>query len=160
MPSHEERHEELIARYEKGSNLLAEALRDIPHAILDRSPAPGKWTIRQQAAHLADAELVSNARFRWVAAEPGVALPAWDQDKWAGVLDYPAQSPAEVIALTRLLRRSSAALLRSLPDDAWQRTGIHQERGPVTLLQLVELVSGHLEHHAQHIKKLRAQFGA
>ena len=156
MPSHEQ----LIARYEKGSSLLAEALRDIPQATLDRSPAPGKWTIRQLAAHMADAELVSNARFRWVAAEPGVALPSWDQDKWAGALDYPAQSPAEVVALTRLLRQSTAALLRSLPDDAWQRTGMHQERGPVTLQQLVELVAGHLEHHAHHIRELRAQFGA
>lgn len=156
MPSHEE----LIARYEKGSALLEEALRGVPEAILDRQPAPGKWTIRQLAAHMADAELVSNARFRWVAAEPGIALPAWDQDKWAGSLSYASQSPAEVVALTRLLRQSSAALLRGLPDEAWQRSGVHQERGAVTLLQLVELVAGHLEHHAHHIQELRTKLAS
>ena len=140
------------------SNWHMDILRDVPDAILDRQPAPGKWTIRQQAAHMADAELVSNARFRWVTAEPGVALPAWDQDKWADALGYGGQSPAEVVALTRRLRQSSAALLRSLPDEAWQRSGIHQERGVVTLLQLVESVAGHLEHHARHIRELRAKF--
>jgi hypothetical protein len=150
-------HEDLIARYEKGITILEDSLRGVPEEILDRAPAPGKWSIRQQAAHLADAELVSSARFRWIAAEPGAGLPAWDQDKWAASLGYGRQSLDECLALSRALRKNTAAMLRHLPEEAWRRTGAHQERGTVTLLQLVELDVAHLEHHANHIRELRTR---
>jgi hypothetical protein len=152
--------EDLIKRYEAGMATLEEALRGAPEAILDRRPAPGKWTIREQAAHLADAELVVSARFRWIAAEPGAALPAWDQDKWAASLGYGQQSPGESAALVRALRQRTAVMLRQLPEEAWRRTGMHAERGSVTLRELVELDVTHLEHHAGHIRELRTKLAA
>ncbi len=153
-------HEDLIARYEQGVALVQDAVSGIPEALLDRQPAPGKWSIRQLVAHLADAELVAATRFRWVAAEPGSALTAWDQDKWAGTLGYAAQSPAEAVQLMALVRRSTAAMLRSLPEAAWQQQGVHQERGPLTLQQIVEGMVGHLEQHASQIRALRTKFTA
>lgn len=152
--------EELIQRYEAGVAMLEEALRGVPDGMLDRRPAPGKWSIREQAAHLADAELVISARFRWIAAEPGAVLPAWDQDKWAAALGYGRQTPGESLEIVRMLRRRTAAMLRALPEEAWRRTGVHAERGIVTLRQLVELDVSHLEHHAGHIRDLRGRFAA
>ena len=87
--------DDLIRRYEQGITALEDALRNVPEAVLDRVPAPGKWTIRQLAAHLADAELVICSRLRWVAAEPGSPLRAFDQDKWANALGYSRRSPQQ-----------------------------------------------------------------
>lgn len=151
MPS---RHE-LLTRYEKGIASFETALDGVPDAILDLEPAPGKWTIRQIAAHLADAELVACTRFRWIAAEPGTPLKSFDQDKWAISLGYAQQPPAAALELFRALRRATAAMLRSLPDSAWQRTGNHEERGPVSLEKMVETYTEHAEHHARQIRQMR-----
>jgi hypothetical protein len=152
------KHDELIARYEKGVSVLEQALNGVPATMLDRVPAPGKWAIRQLAAHVADAEMVSNTRFRWIVAEPGAALAGWDQDKWATSLNYATETPAQALALVRLLRQSSARLLRSLPEEAWQRTGVHSESGVVTLEQMVEGMCNHMENHARQVREIREKF--
>ncbi|MGA3210804.1 MAG: DinB family protein [Terriglobales bacterium] len=153
-------YDEVIRHYEHGVTVLEDALRSVPKELLDRAPAPGKWTIRQVVAHLADSELVVAARIRWIVAEPGSLLKAFDQDKWAGTLGYEHQSPEDSLELFRSLRRITAAMLRHLPESAWARSGRHEERGEMTLLQMVESYKGHAEHHAQQIRQIRGQLGA
>jgi hypothetical protein len=114
--------EELIRRYEQGVPLVEEALRDVPEAILDRVPAPGKWTIRQIAAHLADSELVISARLRWIAAEPGSPLKAFDQDKWASSLGYQHQSPQELVVATSLCGKWSIPIA-AMPSTTLDKSG-------------------------------------
>jgi len=151
--------DELIRRFEQGVTALEEALRNVSENALDRAPA-GKWSIRQIAAHLADAEVVLAGRMRWVAAEPGAALQGFDQEKWAQGLAYERQSPQEALELFRALRRSTARMLRGLPDAAWANIGKHEERGNLSLRDLVEGSSGHAERHVEQIRKLRSQFAS
>jgi hypothetical protein len=153
-------HEELIRRYELGINALEEALRGVPENLLDRAPAPGKWTIRQIAAHLADAEVVIAGRLRWVAAEPGSPLKGFDQEKWAAGLDYTRQSPQDSLDVFRALRRATARMLRNVPESAWRNAGNHEERGVLTLEQLVDGSCGHAEQHSQQIRDARQSFSA
>ena len=150
----------LIRRYEKGGKLVAEALRDVPLEVLDRKPAPGKWSIRQLAAHLADAEVVGVARLRTTAAQPGSALKAYDQDAWADRLGYEQQAPEQMAKLFRLLRKTTGVMLRSLPEAAWENKAVHEERGEMSLADFVKLYAEHAEHHAGQIRALREQFGA
>ncbi len=154
------RHDELISRYEKGIAAMEDALRGVPEDVIDRVPAPGKWTIRQQAVHVAEAEMVGCVRIRWMAAEPGVPLKAYDQDKWAASLDYGQRSTQDAIELFRVLRKNTTAMLRALPESAWSHSGMHEERGDVTVEEMVELCAEHAEHHAQHIKETRKRFAA
>jgi uncharacterized damage-inducible protein DinB len=151
---------DLIARYENGVIELENALRGVPAEMLDRSPAPGKWTIRQQAAHLADSELVTGARMRWIAAEPGSPLKAYDQDKWATALHYAQQAPQQSLEMFRVLRQVTAAVLRRLPESAWTQTATHEERGPLSLQAMLELAANHAEHHIERIRELRKAFSA
>jgi hypothetical protein len=87
-------------------------------------------------------------------------MKAFDQDKWAARLGYGAQTPQQALALFRALRHSTVAMLRALPEEVWSNTGMHEERGKVSLLNLVEVYAGHAEHHAAQIRKLREKFAA
>ena len=62
---------------------LAALLEGVPPALWDRRPAPGKWSIREIVAHLADDELVGAYRIRLILAAPGTAIQAFDQDRAA-----------------------------------------------------------------------------
>src|SRR5207247_9008314 len=55
---------------------------------LTLQPAPGKWSVAQITAHLADAEIVIAWRLRQIAATNGTAIQAYDQDVWATTFDY------------------------------------------------------------------------
>src|SRR5208337_4448630 len=68
--------------------LLAVVLTGVFGEEEDFVMAPGKWSIRQIAAHLADTEIVMTHRFRQVIAEDSPTLIWTDQDAWANHLDY------------------------------------------------------------------------
>lgn len=125
-------------------------------AELDFTPQPGKWSVRQILAHLADAELVSAERLRRVIAEENPLLAAYDQDAWARHLGYERRRVSDALELFRRLRAENHQLLSSLPLEAFQRIGTHSERGRVTLLDLLQNDLEHVENHARQIQALRS----
>jgi len=62
---------------------------------LERTYAPGKWSVRFILHHLADSETVLFERIRRVLSEPRQVLWVFDQDAWAQGLDY-AQVPLDL----------------------------------------------------------------
>ena len=124
----------------------------------DFSLAPGKWSIRQLIAHLADSELVGAQRFRQVIAEDNPALGAFDQDAWARNLDYARKQPKQSLESFRRVRAENYELLKSLPESAFERTGVHAERGSLTLRQLLEGYAEHAESHARQMQAIREEF--
>jgi DinB superfamily len=150
----------LLDRFENGTTVFEDALRGVPPAVADRVPAPGKWSIRQIAAHLADAELVGAVRMRFIAAQPGSPLKAYDQDVWANELAYTKLPVEDSLAAFRAARKYTSTMLRNLPESAFTRTGMHEERGEESLQRLVELYCDHTDHHARQIRELRGKLAA
>src|SRR5580692_10955536 len=95
---------ELLERYRRGPEVLAMVLTGVFGEEEDFTAAPGKWSIRQIVAHLADAELVGAHRFRQVIAEDGPTLIAFDQDAWTQKLDYAHRKPKQSLETFRRLR--------------------------------------------------------
>ena len=144
----------LLERYTAGVEVLREALRAIPAAELDRAPGPGKWSARQTALHIVDAEIVGAARLRWIAAEPGATLPSYQGDVWGEKLNYAAQPLEPALELFALLRQNTAAMLRLLPAAAWRNQALFQESaGEVTL---ASYLLAHCEHAEAHIEEIEA----
>ena len=65
---------ETLERLRRGPELLAMVLTGVYGDETDFTLAPGKWSIRQIVAHLADAELVGAQRFRQVIAEDNTQM--------------------------------------------------------------------------------------
>ena len=150
----------LLERLRRGPEVLAMVLTGVYGEEEDFIPAPGKWSVRQIVAHIADAEMVGAHRMRQVIAEDNPTLVAFDQDKWTQKLDYAKRKPKQSLETFRLVRAENYELLKDLPPAAFQRTGNHTERGPVTLLSLVEGYADHAESHARHLMELREQYKA
>lgn len=124
----------------------------------DFTTEPGKWSIREIAAHLADSELVAGHRFRQVAAEDNPTLVAYDQSAWAHRLGYAARKPKNSLESFRRYRAENHELLRSLEESDFERIGNHTGNGRVTLLELVETYARHAESHAAQIEAIREQY--
>src|SRR5262249_11489765 len=128
----------LLERFRRGPELLAVVLTGVFGEEEDFATAPGKWSVRQIVAHLADAELVGAHRLRQVIAEDNPTLIAFDQDKWTANLDYSRRKPKQSLETFRRLRAENYELLKGLAAAAFERTGNHSENGRMTLLQLLE----------------------
>src|SRR5262245_24580544 len=145
----------LLERFRRGPELLAVVLTGVFGEEEDFTLAPGKWSIRQIVAHLADAELVAAYRFRTVLANENPPLPPMDQNAWACHLDYARRKPKQSLESFRRMRAENYELLKDLPAAAFDRTGNHAENGCMTLLQLLEGYAQHVESHARQLQEIR-----
>jgi len=148
----------LLERFRRGPELLAVVLTGVFGEEEDFITAPGKWSIRQILAHLADAELVGAHRFRQVLAEDSPTLIAFDQEAWARNLDYARPKPKQSLDTFRRQRGENYELLKNLPEGAYERAGNHSENGRMTLRQLLEGFAGHAESHARQMQLIREAF--
>src|ERR1017187_6634333 len=96
---------ELLERYRRGPELLAVVLTGVFGGEEDFIAAPGKWSIRQIVAHLADSEIVLAHRFRQVIAEDSPSLLWCDQAAWAS---HRANGPRKPNQSFEPLRRTRA----------------------------------------------------
>ena len=149
---------ETLERFRRGPEVLAMVLTGVFGEETDFTSAPGKWSIRLLIAHLADSEMVGAQRFRQVIAEDNPPLGAFDQDAWARNLDYARKQPKQSLESFRRVRAENYELLKSLPESAFERTGVHSERGPLTLRQLLETYADHAESHARQMQTIRDEY--
>lgn len=146
---------DLLGRLESGPAALAEAVRGLDDDALRRRPAPGQWSILENACHLRDIEHVYTERFTKVAHQDRPHLWVSNNDRLAEALRYGEADLAAVLKEFRRLRADTFVLLRALPHSVWQRTGVHAERGVETLEQLATHLAGHDEKHIAKIRSLR-----
>ncbi len=123
-------------------------------AQIDRSPGPGKWSIREIAAHLADCELVFCFRLRQTLSEEHSIIQPFDQDHWAE--RYAAYSFDSALALLQAARTWNLRLLTTISEDDRRHPTTHPERGTMTFWTIVETMAGHDINHLQQIEKLAA----
>src|SRR5579872_1975593 len=148
----------LLERYRRGAELLAVVLTGVFGEEEDFVTAPGKWSIRQIVAHLADAELVGAHRFRQIVAEENPTIVAFDQNLWTKNLDYAKRKPKQSLETFRRIRAENYELLKDLPASAFARTGNHTERGRLTLGEMLEGYAGHAEAHARQMGEIREAY--
>jgi uncharacterized damage-inducible protein DinB len=122
---------------------------------LTQRPEPGKWSVGEILAHLADAELVGGWRMRLILGNNGVSLQPFDQNVWADTFAYARRDPAASLETFRVLRESNLAMLKALPKNLWENYGMHQERGKETISHIVRMFAGHDLNHLGQIEKIR-----
>lgn len=135
---------------------LAAALKGAPDDALRRKAADGKWSMVENAAHVRDIERVYQGRFSQMAFGERPSFWMLDNDRAAEALVYVSADPAEVGKEFRRLRDDTIALLRALPHESWQKTGLHPEGGEMTLEQLAVRLASHDEAHIGRVATLRA----
>ena len=124
-------------------------------AFLQKSYGPGKWSARQILAHLTDTEILFQYRTRMILSEPGCALAAMDQDKWAKTLIYTQRDMLLMRRLFTTSRESMIELVDFLPEQIFGRAGIHSELGSIRAWDVVGKTATHNMHHYGQLVAIR-----
>ena len=134
----------------------AQAFRDLvteagPH--LRTNPEPREWSVFGCLAHIADAEVVMSARYRWILAHDQPPLIGYDQDLWVQRLHYPDESVESLLSYFQPLREANIELWRrSAPEDR-SRVGLHSERGPESYELCFRMLAGHDRFHLNQARR-------
>jgi hypothetical protein len=110
------------------------------------SYAPGKCTIREVLNHVNDGERVFSGRAFWFARGFTDPLPSFDQDIAVQFAHANNTSWADLVDEFKNLRLGTISLFRSLPAEAWDRTGVASDN-PASVRALAYIIAGHVAHH-------------
>lgn len=133
---------------------LARRTRGLDDVRARRPEAPGKWSVVEVVAHLADAELVHGYRTRMIVAEQEPKLPGYDQDGWALEFHYAAADLAATLAFLTSLREWNLGYWRTLTPAQLARIGQHAERGPESAGLYLQLAAGHDLVHRRQVDRI------
>jgi len=121
---------------------------------LRKQPAPGKWSVSEILAHLADTEVVFGYRIRSILGAPGTPIQAFDQDKWAQAMNYGKSDPRRSLERFTAFRKANLDLLNSLSPTQWKYHGMHAERGEESIETIAKLAAGHDLNHLSQIERI------
>src|SRR5437762_6519543 len=119
----------LIDSYLAGSQTLRQAVAGMSREQLLARPVPGKWSTLEVVCHLADFDPILADRMKRIIAEDKPQLLGASEQKFAAALAYQDRDLEEELTIIEKTRQQLARILRTLPAEAMQRVGIHNERG-------------------------------
>lgn len=134
---------------------LQKLISTLGAARTSQPSAPGKWSAREIACHLADCEIVFAFRLRQGLAEDHHVVQPFDQDKFAQ--NYGAYDANAALAVFSSVRRWNVAFVNSLPASALQKKITHPERGDMTLQTIVDTMAGHDLNHLRQVEAIAAK---
>ena len=146
---------DLFAVLGAASDELNATLAAIPDSRGSYSYGEGKWTVCTLLGHVIDAERIFTYRMLRLARGDSTPLPGFDENTFAARAESDARTVADLTREMRVVRASTVALFASLPDAAWTRSGIVNER-PVSVRALAYITIGHAQHH---VGVLRERYG-
>jgi hypothetical protein len=150
---------QMIDAYLAGPRAVRQALAGMRREQLLARPIPGKWSSLEVVCHLADFDPILADRMKRVIAEEKPTLLGADENRFAAALAYHERDLEEELTIIEQTRRQLARILRTLPVSALQRVGVHNERGPRTLEQLLTTATNHIPHHVTFIYEKRKALG-
>jgi hypothetical protein len=145
---------DLIARLSATPARIAQAIAGWPVAQSYVAPADGAWSAAEILAHLRASDDILAFRAFMILARDKPPMPSFDERRWAEVARYVEADVHISLEAFRLRRAELLALLQRMAPSDWERTGVHEEHGPITLFDIIESLVEHEEEHCEQLEVL------
>lgn len=116
-------------------------------ATLDRRPEPGKWSPRENLAHLARYQEVFRERLVRILREDAPEFQRYRAEEDHEWPLWSALPQHEVLARLTASRTEIVTMVEALAPADLQRTGIHPKFGRMTAVEWIEFFLLHEAHH-------------
>jgi hypothetical protein len=140
------------AEVQAGTASAVQSVLSEAGADLRRRPAAAEWSVAELVGHLADAETVMSARYRWTLSQDEPPLLGYDQDLWVARLRHNDDQSDELLALFSALREANLRLWRRSSADERRRVAMHAERGPESYDLMFRMLAGHDRFHLNQMR--------
>lgn len=149
----------LIDAYEAGGEQLRQGVAGLTREDLLARPIAGTWSIQEIVIHLMDSDLIGIDRMKRIAAQDKPLLLAYDENAFVRNLNYDLLPVNEAVSVLDMSRKMFALQLRAMKPEAFDRKGVHNETGMVTLGEQLKKYTEHLTYHLGFVHKKRKLLG-
>ncbi len=149
----------LIEEYARGARHLADSIKGLSGEDFHKHPVPNTWSIQQIVIHVTDSDLIGADRMKRIIAEDNPTLIGYNETLFSKNLFYEKLDPFMAAEIFQKNREMVAVILRNVPDKGYSRIGTHNERGKVTLEEMLASYVKHLEHHLGFLRHKRQLLG-
>ena len=151
--------EDIVALLERQVGDIRAVLDGLGEARGGHRYAPGKWSVKEVAGHMADAERVFSYRAMRAARGDETPLPGFDENAWVAAAGFDRRPLRELVEDLVAARASSVRLFAGLDAAAFARRGVANGQ-PFTVRAAAYIVAGHVAHHLRILRERYDRAGA
>ncbi len=148
--------EQVIKRLAAAPGRFAELLSRLEDADSVTAAVEGEWSPAQVMAHLRAANDILEPRMYQILVREATPLIGFDEHQWQQVARYSSLPVTDLLHTMMLKRKELVHALRGLSMEDWDRTGTHEVRGPISVLEIARQVA---DHEDEHIAQIAAALG-
>jgi len=148
-----------LGRYKRGAEFIRASIKNLSSEKLHDHPISGKWSVAECICHIVDFEIVLADRMKRIIALYNPLLIGADENEFTKKLCYARRDIELEVNLYDLIRKQMITILESLAQKDFEKTGVHNEKGKVTLWDYLLHTCWHTEHHLKFIGDKRIAMG-
>jgi hypothetical protein len=137
----------LVCRLKTQYLTISEITKNIDDQHLNHQPEPGKWSIKDNIAHLVTYQPVFIGRMHQILKGDNPVFSAYRADDQPDFIDARKWSLTDLINKLNGNRRQILELITNLPDDQLLLKGTHPKYGTLTIVEWTEFFLLHEAHH-------------
>lgn len=146
--------DDLVRRLSSVPRRITGVIEGLSPTELHAAPAR-EWSIVEVLAHLRASDDILAYRIYCMLARDEPRLPAYDERRWAEVAGYTQTADPRGLLNVYIGRRAELIhLLRRISPAEWQRAGIHEDHGRITIADVATYLVKHEEEHCEQIDRL------
>jgi uncharacterized damage-inducible protein DinB len=146
---------DVVALLRQSGRELLDTIATVPEDRGGFRYAEGKWSIREVIGHICDAERIFTYRALRMARGDTTPLASFDENEYVKTAGSDARTLSNLAREFGAVREASVQLFESLPDDAWERSGVASGKD-ISVRALAYITAGHAMHH---LGILRERYG-
>ena len=167
MPHSSETKPQILNRYAAGPTILQALIQDLDDTQFDLTLSPESWSIRQLIHHIADGDYLWKEFLLRAAGDPEREFSLewyWclPQDDWVKRWSYAGRDVAPSLDLLKANRQHTLDLLTQIPwlwEKSLLMTMYQGGQEHVTVAEVVEMQTRHVEGHVEDIRHIRQFHG-
>jgi uncharacterized damage-inducible protein DinB len=144
----------LVCRLKTQHLAVAELIKHVDEKRLTREPEPGKWSIKDNIAHLVSYQPIFIGRIHQMLKGGTPSFNAYKADNEPDFLHARELQLTELMNRLNGNRRQILELITNLPDDELTLKGTHPKFGTMTITEWTEFFLLHEAHHLFTIFRL------
>jgi hypothetical protein len=145
----------LIIGLQMSAKIFAEEVEGFKPAGYDSRPDPDRFSMREAVAHMSDWEPIFMERLKVIVNTPAATIPAYDESKRCIEQNYGAKDPKEEVKRFLELREKTVEFLKGLSKEQLKLSGIHPERGELTIMDMAHTIICHDLYHVEQLRSMK-----